>query len=244
MRDGDDWIINGEKTWISFGNEADFGVVFCRTTDESGTEGITAFMVDRDLGWKSSPIPMMGAHEAATISFQDVRVPDAYRFGEVNGGFSFAMRFIHRNRAISLPARQIGACERLLEMAITHAKDRVTMGEPLADRENIRFMIAESEVELRALKLMVLHAAWTGDSGRDPRHSSCFTKFYGARVSNRIVDQVIQIPGAIGYSKELPVERWYRDLRVARIYEGADEINLLSISRNLLRGYNKVGQIW
>lgn len=244
VRDGDSWIINGEKTWITSGNEADYGVVFCRTTDTDGEDGVTAFIVDRDFGWKSSSIPMMGAHDPATISFQDVRVPDSCRFGDVSAGFTVAMRFIHRNRAIVLPARQIGACERLLEMAIEYAKNRVTMGEPLADRENIRFMIAESEVEIRTLKLLTLHAAWTGDSGRDSRHASCFTKFHGARVANRIVDRVLQIHGGIGYSKELPIERWYRDLRVARIYEGSDEINLLSISRNLLRGYDKVGEIW
>ncbi|WP_344420359.1 acyl-CoA dehydrogenase family protein [Pseudonocardia ailaonensis] len=244
VRDGDGWVINGEKTWISRGNDADYGVAFCRTRDDSGTYGVTAFLVDRDMGWKSSPVPVMGVRNPATISFQDVRVPDDNRFGEVNAGFDVAMRLIHRNRAVVMPALWAGACERLLEMAIDYAKNRVTWGEPLADRENIRFMIAESEVELRTLKLLTLHAAWVGDTGRDPRHSSCFTKFHGARVANAIVDRVLQIHGGMGYSKELPIERWYRDFRIARIYEGTDEINLLSISRNLLRGYDKVGQVW
>jgi acyl-CoA dehydrogenase len=244
VRDGDDWIINGEKIWITNGDEADYGIVFCRTVDDSGVTGATAFVVDRDAGWKSSPIPMMGMKDPASVTFEDVRVPDANRFGEVNQGFTIAMSFIYRNRAIVLPARQIGASERLLAMAVDYARNRVTMGEPLADRENIRFMIAESEVEIRTLKLLVLHAAWTADSGRDPRHGSCMTKFHGARVANRIVDRVMQIHGGIGYSKELPIERFYRDLRVARIYEGSDEINLLTISRNLFRGHAAIGQIW
>jgi acyl-CoA dehydrogenase len=105
-------------------------------------------------------------------------------------------------------------------------------------------MIAESEVELRALKLLTLHAAWVGDSGRDPRHSASITKYFSGTVANRVVDRVLQIHGAIGYSKELPVERWYRDLRVERIYEGSDEINLLTVSRNLLKANNRVGEIW
>ncbi|WP_209020477.1 acyl-CoA dehydrogenase family protein [Nocardioides sp. 1609] len=243
-REGDDWVISGEKIWISNGNEADYGVVFCRTVDGGTEKGITAFLVDRDMGWKSSEIKMMGTHHAASISFQDVRVPDANRFGEVGEGFTTAMSFIHTNRALLLPGLMVGACERMLEMAIEHSKNRVTFGKPLAERENIKFMIAESEIELRALKLMVLHAAWQADQSVDIRHSACFTKFYGANVANRVVDRVLQIHGGIGYSKEMPIERWYRDLRVARIYEGSDEMNLQTISRNLLKGYEPVGKLW
>jgi acyl-CoA dehydrogenase len=241
VRYGDEWVINGEKTWISYADEADYGLVFCRTP---GDEGLTLFIVDREAGWKASPIATMGSHAPCTVVFQDVRVPDANRVSEVGDGFKLAMQFIYRNRSVLVPARAIGGCERLLGMGIEYAKNRVTMGEPLAERENIRFMIAESEVELRALKLLTLHAAWTGESGRDPRHSASITKFSSGTIANRIVDRVLQIHGAIGYSKELPVERWYRDFRVERIYEGSDEMNLLTVSRNLLKGNNAVGEIW
>ncbi len=242
VRDGDDWIINGEKTWITVGNEADYALVFCKTPQEG--EGVTAFLVDRDMGWKSSPIRMMGAHDPAAISFEDVRVPNANMFGGIGEGFKYAMRFIHRNRAIILPAREIGASERLLQMATDYAQQRITFGEPLSQRENIRFMIAESEIEIRALKLLTLNAAWQNDAGHDVRHASCVTKYYGAQVANKIVDRVMQIFGGIGYSKELPIERWYRDLRIERIYEGSDEMNLLSISRNLFNGNEKIGNVF
>ena len=243
VRDADDWVINGEKTWISFGSVADHGIVFCRTR-ENGDDGISAFLVDRDAGWTSSPIPVMGGYDVATISFVDVRVSDANRVGPVNKGFSLAMDSVYRTRAVLLPARQIGACERLLGMAIEYAKNRVTMGKPLSARANIGIAIAEAEIALRSAKLMLFHGAWLGDTGRDVRQASCVTKVQAARVANELVDQVLQIHGAIGYSRELPIERFYRDLRVARIWEGADEINLLTIARNLFRGYATVADIW
>jgi acyl-CoA dehydrogenase len=244
VRDGDEWVINGEKTWITFGNEATFALVFCRTTDDEGQEGVTAFLVDRDMGWKSSPIRMMGSHDPASISFQDVRVPHENIFGEINKGFAFAMKFIYRNRAIILPGRQIGGAERLLGMAIEHARNRVTFGEPLADRENIRWMIAESDIDIRAAKLLMINSAWDLDSGKDVRQAACATKYFGANAANRIVDRVLQIHGGMGYSKEMPIERWYRDFRVERIYEGSDEMNLMSISRNLFKGHSTIGDIF
>jgi acyl-CoA dehydrogenase len=243
VRDGNSWLINGEKMWISSGNEADYALVFCRTPGES-VVGLTAFLVDRAMGWKSTPIPVMGSQQTATLSFVDVRVPDANRFGDVGSGLQYAMQFVHRNRAIVLPARAIGACQRMIEMGFEWASNRITMGEPLINRENIKFALAESEIELKAMKLLMLHAAWTHEAGQDPRQAANTIKFYEANAANRIVDRIVQVFGGMGYAKELPIERLYRELRVERIYEGSDEMQLLAIARNLVKGHVGVGQIW
>jgi acyl-CoA dehydrogenase len=243
VRDGDSWIINGEKMWTTFGNEADYALVFCRTP-AAGDDAITAFLVDRDMGWKSSPIRLMGSKDPAMLSFVDVRVPDSNRLGEIGEGMSLAMKFIHRNRGVFLPARQIGGCQRLIEMGLEWAQQRVTMGKPLIERENIRFALAESDIELKAMKLMTLHAAWLGDMHKDVRQACNQIKYFGANAANRIVDRIVQIHGGMGYAKELPVERYYRDFRVERIYEGSDEMQLQAIVRNLVRGHNAVAEVW
>jgi acyl-CoA dehydrogenase len=176
---------------------------------------------------------MMGAHDAASLYFDNVRVPAKYVIGEVNQGFRIAMNFIYKNRAIYLGGKLSGAAERLLEMALEYSQTRVTFGEPISERENIQIMIAESEVEIRAAKLLALNAAWHLKNGSDYRHAACATKFHVARIANRVADRVMQIHGAAGYSKSLPIERYYRDLRVTRIWEGTDDINAIWIFRSL-----------
>jgi acyl-CoA dehydrogenase len=241
-RSGAGWLINGEKTWITRGRYADYGLVFCRTPNDGS--GLTAFLVDREMGWTSSPVHLMGRDDTASVSFVDVYVPEENVFGEVGRGLEIAMRFIHKNRAIMTAGRQIGAAERLLGMAVEHAKQRSTFGKPLAERDNIRFMIAQSDVDIRALKLLSLNAASLADRGVDMRHEACVAKYFGANAANRVVDRVLQIHGAMGISRELPIQRWYRDLRVERVYEGSDEMNLLSISRNLLAGTVEIGDVF
>ncbi|MDF3319976.1 acyl-CoA dehydrogenase family protein [Rhodococcus sp. C3V] len=246
VKSGDDWIINGEKTWISWGNEADYALVFCRTVVDGEERGITSFLIDREAGWTSTPIALMGAshHRVATLSFQDVRVPDSARAGDVGAGFSTALQTIYRGRAIEGPALAIGVSQRLIEFAIEHANNRVTFGKPLAERENIKMSIAECEVELQAMKLLALNAAWRGDTGGDLRHLAAVNKYYAGTMVNRVVDRVMQIHGAMGYSREMPIEHWYRDVRVLRILEGTDEINLMTVGRNLLKGYVKPGAVY
>ncbi|MGE0804938.1 MAG: acyl-CoA dehydrogenase family protein [Burkholderiaceae bacterium] len=243
VRSGNEWVINGEKTWITGGNEADFLLVFCRTPGEQRNDGVTAFLVDREMGWKSSPIRMMGAHDPASIVFENVRVPDRNRVGDVNDGFRIAMQFIYKNRGWVLGGKNVGAAERLLGMALEHAENRVTFGKKIAERENIQWMIAESECEIRAAKMMVLNCAWQSDKGIDYRHASCVSKFYVAQMANRVVDRVLQIHGGMGYAKEMPIEKWYRDLRIQRIWEGSDEMNLAWIFRSLRQGRQEIGQL-
>ncbi|WP_020670072.1 acyl-CoA dehydrogenase family protein [Amycolatopsis nigrescens] len=240
-KDGSDWIINGEKTFITGGNEADFTMVFAITDPEKGANGgVTCFLVDRDMGWKSEYIDTMGQWGPASLIFEDVRVPETQILGELGQGFALAMQWIGRGRYL-LPARAIGSCERLLSMAIEHANTRETFGEKIAERQAIQWMIADSGVELEALRWLVLHAAWQVDSGMDSRHAQSIAKLYGGVKANEIVDRVLQIHGGMGYTRELPVERWYRELRLLRIYEGTDEIQRRTIARNLLKGHVKIG---
>jgi alkylation response protein AidB-like acyl-CoA dehydrogenase len=238
--DGTDWLITGEKTFITGGNEADFTMVFAVTDKEKGSAGgVTCFLVDRDMGWKSEPIATMGEWGPASLVFDQVRVPRENILGEVGRGFELAMQWIGRGRYL-LPARALGSCERLVEMAIEQAKTRVTFGEPIANRQAIQWMLADSAVEIEALRWLVLHAAWQVDQGMDSRQAQSMAKLYGGVKANEIVDRVLQIHGGMGYTRELPVERWYRELRLLRIYEGTDEIQRRTIARNLLHGHASV----
>jgi acyl-CoA dehydrogenase len=243
VRSGDDWVINGEKTFITGGNEADFCMVFAVTDSEKGADGgITCFLVDRDMGWKSSPIPTMGEWGPAALSFQDVRVPAANVLGEVGKGFELAMRWIGQGRFM-IPARAVGAAERLLGMAIEYANIRESMGHKISEYQAIQWQIADSQVEIESTKWLTLYAAWRVSQGLDPRHASSIAKLHGATMANNVVDRVLQIHGGMGYTKELPIERWYRELRLLRIYEGTDEIQRRTIARNLLKGHAKLGTI-
>jgi acyl-CoA dehydrogenase len=240
VRDGDEWVINGEKTFITGGDIADFTMVFAVTDKEKGADGgVTCFLVDREAGWTSASIPTMGQWGPASLSFQDVRVPHSAILGEEGRGFALAMKWIGKGRFM-LPARALGSCERLVEMAMEQAKNRVTFGEPIANRQAIQWMIADSAVEIEALRWLVITAAWQVDNGIDSRQSQSMAKLYGGVQANLIVDRVLQIHGGMGYTRELPIERWYRELRLLRIYEGTDEIQRRTIARNLLSGHVSV----
>jgi acyl-CoA dehydrogenase len=240
---GSDWVINGEKTFITGGNEADFCIVFAVTDPERGADGgVTCFLADRDMGWKSEPIATMGEWAPASLVFEDVRVPDANVLGEPGKGFELAMRWIGQGRYM-IPARAVGSAERLLQMAIDYAKMRRSMGRPIADYQAIQWQIADSQVEIEATKWLTLYAAWRAQSGQDVRHAASIAKLSGATMANQVVDRVLQIHGGMGYTKELPIERWYRELRLLRIYEGTDEIQRRTIARNLLKGHVRLGGV-
>ncbi|WP_435112420.1 acyl-CoA dehydrogenase family protein [Nocardiopsis synnemataformans] len=241
VRDGDAWVINGEKTFITGGNEADFTMVFAVTDPDKGADGgVTCFLVDREAGWTSEPIDTMGERRPASLVFQDVHVPHENILGEEGRGFELAMKWIGKGRYL-LPARALGGCERLLDMAIEYSRTRETFGAPIADRQAIQWMIADSQTEIEALRLLVLHAAWQVSVGRDSRHAQSIAKLFGGVKANEIVDRVMQIHGGMGYTRELPIERFYRDVRLLRIFEGTDEIQRRTIARDLLKGHVKVG---
>ncbi|BCJ29971.1 acyl-CoA dehydrogenase family protein [Actinocatenispora sera] len=241
--DGDDWLLSGEKTFITNGNDADFAIVIALTDPAAGARGgSTAFLVDRSMGWTSSPIVTMGPAEPASLFFDQVRVPSSHILGEVGQGWRLAMRWIGRGRYL-IPARAVGIAERALSMAVEYANTRETFGAPIAANQAIQWMIADSELELEAARLLVLRAAWLVDTGADARHASSMAKLSGATMVNRVIDRVLQVHGGMGYTRELPIERWYREVRLFRIFEGTDEMQRLILARDLLRGYTKVGLV-
>ncbi len=234
--DGDDFILTGEKIFITGGNEADFAIVFAVTDRAKGARGgITAFLVDRAMGFTSRYIPTMGSWGPARLTFNRVRVPAGNVLGEVGKGFELAMRWIVNGRVV-IPARAVGRAQRLLEMGVDYARQRVAFGHPIGDYQAIQWMLADSEVELEATRWLVMHAAWLQDEGLDNRHEASIAKLHGAEMANRVADRVLQIHGGMGYTKELPIERVCRDVRVFRIYEGTDEIQKRTIAKDLLRG--------
>jgi alkylation response protein AidB-like acyl-CoA dehydrogenase len=241
-QDGDDWVLNGEKTFITNGNDADFTIVVAVTDKEKGVRGggTTAFLVDRAMGWRSEFIQTMGEGGPASLVFDNVRVPSRNILGEVGQGFNLGMQWIGKGR-YTIPSHALGIAERALQMALEQARNRETFGKPIGTNQAIQWMIADSEVELEAARWLVLKAAWSIDAGLDPRHSSSIAKLYGAGMVNRVVDRVLQIHGGMGYTRELPIERWYRQVRLYRIFEGTDEMQRLIISRDLLRGYTMIG---
>jgi acyl-CoA dehydrogenase len=241
-RDGADWVLNGEKTFITGGDEADFVIVVAVTDPERDVRdgGSTAFLVDRAMGWRSELIQTMGEAGPASLAFSDVRVPGRNVLGEVGQGFKLGMEWIGKGR-YTIPSRALGIAERALGMAVEYANTRETFGAPIASYQAIQWMVADSETELEAARWLVLRAAWTVDQGADPRHASSMAKLYGAGMVNRVVDRVMQIHGGMGYTRELPIERWYRQVRLLRIFEGTDEMQRLIIARDLLRGYTKLG---
>jgi acyl-CoA dehydrogenase len=240
-RDGDDWILNGEKTFITNGNDADFVIVVAVTDREKGARGgATAFLVDREMGWRSEFIQTMGEGGPASLIFEDVRVPSRNILGELGQGFELGMKWIGKGRYL-IPSTALGIAERALGMAIDYANTRETFGRPIGSNQAIQWMIADSEVELEAARWLILRAAWTVDQGGDARHASSMAKLHGASMVNNVVDRVMQVHGGMGYTRELPIERWYRQVRLMRIYEGTDEMQRLIISRDLLRGYTKIG---
>lgn len=241
-RDGDDWLLSGEKTFITNGNDADFTIVIAVTDKDRDVRkgGATAFLVDRSMGWRSEFIQTMGEGGPASLVFDDVRVPGRNILGELGQGFDLAMRWIGKGRYV-IPSHALGIAERALGMAIEHANTRHTFGRPIGQNQAIQWMIADSEIELEAARWLVLRAAWTVDQGLDPRHTSSMAKLYGATMVNHVVDRVMQIHGGMGYTRELPIERWYRQVRLLRIFEGTDEMQRMIIARDLLRGFTQIG---
>ena len=234
VRDGADWVINGSKLWISGADRADYGIVFVRTGE--GREGITAFIVDSNSpGFVVRRIvhTLRSAHYATELSFDDCRVPDSNRVGDVGRGFSIANSRLSAQR-IPYAAECLGVAEAAQEMAKEYSKIRVTFGQPLASRQAIQWMLVDSEIELRSARLLVLAAARRADLGEPFRTEAAIAKITATETAGRVVDRAIQIHGGLGVSKELPLERWYRELRIRRIGEGPTEVQKMIVARDML----------
>jgi acyl-CoA dehydrogenase len=233
VRDGDGYLLNGSKMWISHAPHADWGVVYARTGE--GRQGISAFILEKDTpGVTFSRIPVMASFAPYELHFDDVRVPAAQLIGAEGQGFSLASDFLVHGRIV-YAAGPIGIAQSALDMTCQWARNRDVFGGKLADKQGIQWMLVDSEVELRAARLLMYQAAWKADLGRDVRVDASVAKMYGTEAACRVLDRCIQIHGALGISTELPLERWFRDLRVKRLGEGATEVQREVVARSLLR---------
>ncbi len=235
QRKGDRYIINGTKIFITGVGQSKWGVVFARTGGP-GRSGVSAFIVERDQpGLRWSPFPVIRSYSPYELSFEDYEVPAENMLGEEGKGFSFAEEWLVHERA-PYAAATIGLGQAALDMAVEWALQRETFGGLLSDRQAIQWMLADSEIELRAARLLVYEAAWQADRGQDSKLAASVAKVYGTETAGRVVDRCIQIFGGMGVSKELPLERWYRELRIKRIGEGPSEVHRMVVARNLLGG--------
>jgi acyl-CoA dehydrogenase len=233
VRDGDGYVLNGSKMWISHAPHADWGVIYARTGE--GRQGISAFILEKDTpGVTFSRIPVMASFSPYELHFDGVRIPGAQLIGEEGQGFSLATDFLVHGRIV-YAAGPIGIAQCALDLTCQWARDRDVFGGRLADKQGIQWMLVDSEVELRAARLLMYQAAWNADLGRNVRVDASVAKMYGTEAAYRVIDRCIQIHGALGISTELPLERWFRDLRVKRLGEGATEVQREVISRSLLK---------
>lgn len=234
VKKGDRYVINGTKIWISGAGMADWGIVFARTGDVPGRGGITSFVVDKSRpGIHLSKIPVIRSYAPYEVHFEDYEVPEEDRLGEEGQGFKLAEAWLVHARP-PYAAATIGVAQAALEIAIDWVRQRKTFGAHLADRQAIQWMIADSEIELRAARLLVYQAAWNADLGRDIKVDASACKVYGTEVAGRVIDRCIQMLGGMGVAQELPLERWYREARIRRIGEGPSEVHRMVVAREIL----------
>ncbi len=237
VKQGDEYILNGSKSWISNAGFADFYVVFARTGDAPGAKGLSAFIVDSNCsGFSvSERVKISSPHPVGTILFKDCRVHKSAMIGNSSDGFKIAMGTLDVFRS-SVGAAALGMARRALDEACHYAKNRVVFGSALSEQQMIQDKIALMAVDIDASALLIYRAAWCKDNGseRVSREAS-MAKFYATEAAQRIIDQAVQIFGGSGVVANSTVERLYRDIRPLRIYEGTSEIQKIVIARNVLK---------
>jgi acyl-CoA dehydrogenase len=238
--DGDHWVLNGTKHFISDGDIADYTILMALTDREKRARGgITLFLVDRETpGFKVARIqPMMGhrGYGHAELTFDDCRIPKSAVLGEVGSGFKLIMQSVLQIRLAHIGARAVGMAQRALEMMRKHAGERRQFGQPIGDFQMVQKLIADSATEIFGVKMMVLNAAWEIDRGLEPRDKVSMIKVAASEMQGRVVDRAIQVFGGMGFSKDLPLERMYRDARVTRIYDGTSEIHRMLVARSTIK---------
>ncbi len=239
-KDGDEYILNGGKIFVTNGERGAFFVVLARTPGTTGHGAIHAFIVERDapgltVGKKEDKMGLR-ASDTVAIDLEDVRVPSAHLLGNEGDGFRIAMAALDGGR-IGVAFQGLGIGQACLEEAIKYAKVREQFGKPLAAQPVIQHKIADMGSELAAARLLGFHAAWLKDQGRPFTKQAAMAKVMATEAAGRVADAAVQIHGGYGYCKEYPVERYYRDVRVTRIYEGTSEIQRLVIARKLLEEF-------
>jgi len=235
-RDGDGWVIRGRKMWISNGSVSKLALVFARTDPDASKahRGITAFLIDREkqpygsqaihgkLGLRSS--------DSSELILEDVRVPDSQRLGELGKGFAIAMAALDNGR-YSVAAGAVGVAQACIDASVTYATQRKTFGKPIAGHQLVQEMLADMIVETEAARLLLWRAGALKDKGLPNTRETSIAKLYASEAAQRAADLAIQIHGGYGFSDEFPVERYWRDARVNRLYEGTTQIQKLIIAR-------------
>ncbi len=238
--DGDEWVLNGTKHFISDGDIADYVIVMALTDKEKRARGgITLFLVDKGTaGFNvARNQPMMGhrGYGHAELVFDNCRIPASAVLGEVGNGFKLIMKSVLEIRLAHIGARAVGMASRALEMMRTYAGERKQFGQAIGDFQMVQKLIADSAIEIFGVKMMVLNAAWEIDQGMEPRDKVSMIKVAASEMQGRVVDRAIQVFGGMGFTKEVPLERMYRDARVTRIYDGTSEIHRMLIARSTIK---------
>lgn len=242
-RDGENYILNGTKYWVTNGGLADYVSVFATTDPKQAHAGICAFIVEKN--WKGvsagRPIPKLGQRTSNTtaINLKNVRVPIENMMASPGEGFVLAMKTFARTRP-SIGAFAVGTARSAMEFAIDYAKKRKAFGSKISDFQAIQFKLAEMYQKIETSRLLVWKAAWEADMGIDPNVSASVAKMYASEAANEVVDQALQIMAGYGYTRFFPVEKLLRDVRLYRIYEGTSEVQRLILAGHVLGSYESI----
>jgi alkylation response protein AidB-like acyl-CoA dehydrogenase len=238
MREGDTYVLNGSKNWVTNGVNAGVYLIFARTNKTAGNKGLSAFIVDKGtkgvvIGKPEDKMGLRGS-ETVSLSLEDLRVPAENRLGAEGDGFRIAMSMLDAGR-IGVAAQALGVMTAAFEEAVRYAQQRVAFGAPLAKLQAIQFKLSEMERRVQCTRLLLHKAAWLRDAGRPYTREASMAKLYASEAATWVTHQAIQVHGGYGYVKEYAVERYYRDARVMEIYEGTSEIQRLVIARSALK---------
>lgn len=239
VKEGDTWVINGTKNWITNGPVADVCVLFTMNDKAAGHKGITAFILPmKTKGVRTGPPDdKMGIRgsKSSQIYLEDVRLSDAHLLGQVGGGFKVAMSTLDGGR-IGIAAQALGIARAALEDSLAYAQQRRTFGKPIAQHQAIQFKLADMATEIDAARLLTLRAAWLKDQKLPYGKEAAMAKLYASDIANKAAREAIQIFGGNGYVTEFPVERHFRDAKITEIYEGTSEIQRIVIAGHLAKG--------
>ncbi len=238
VKDGNDWVINGTKSWITHGNSSNVAVVICRTGEARTKDNSTAFIVERgtpgfSAGKKENKLGMR-ASETTEMIFNDCRIPDANRMGEVGEGFKQAMKVLDGGR-ISIAALALGIAKGAYEASVQYSKERHQFDQPIANFQGISFKLADMATEIRAAELLIAQSCDKKMRGENITRESAMAKYYASEISVKISTDAVQIFGGYGYTKDFPVEKYYRDSKLCTIGEGTSEIQKIIIAREVLK---------
>lgn len=239
VKEGNDWILNGTKSWITHGKSGDIAVVICRTGEPRTSGNSTAFVVERgtpgfSAGKKENKLGMR-ASETAEMIFENCRIPDANRLGEVGDGFRQAMKILDGGR-ISIAALSVGIAKGAYEAATKYSKERYQFDQPISNFQGISFKLADMATEIMASELLIWQACDLKNRGQKVTKEGAMAKYFASEVAVKTATEAIQIFGGYGYTKDFPVEKYYRDAKLCTIGEGTSEIQKLVISREVLNG--------